>query len=118
MERDAEWHQSRCGVGIFVPPMYAKRVDIDNLLKATLTVRRCDDALQQRGYSRAQPYLEHDDEDLAKVYETNFRGYTDDASLPACPCKERPQLNHKSPRLRHEAESNAYIYRRVQGRHQ
>ena len=64
------------GEGIYISTNVRKKEDIKNLLAKTLdaygdvtTLFNCAGVLVHA------PFLEHTDEDLAKIFETNFRGY-------------------------------------------
>ena len=67
-----------------------------------------------------KPYLEHDDEDLTKLYETNFRGYywMMQAFLPALIKNGHSSITNVASISVLKPETNAYIYGAFKAGHQ
>ncbi len=101
------------GEGIYVKTDVRQKDDINNLLKATLDkYGKVTTLVNNAGILVHKPYLEHTDEDLAKVYETNFRGYywMMQAFLPALVAHGHSSILNVASISAYKPESDAYIY--------
>jgi NAD(P)-dependent dehydrogenase (short-subunit alcohol dehydrogenase family) len=101
------------GEGIFVPTDVRKKADIENLLKKTLEAYGAVTTLFNcAGVLVHAPFLEHTDEDLEKVFETNFRGYywTMQTFLPALVENGHASITNVASISVMKPETNAYLY--------
>ncbi len=101
------------GEGIYVKTDVQKKEDIENLLKATLNeYGKVTTLFNSAGILVHKPYLEHTDEDLAKVYETNFRGYywMMQAFLPSLVENGHSSILNVASISVMKPETDAYIY--------
>jgi len=101
------------GEGIFVSTDVRKKSDIEALLSATIekygkvtTLFNC------AGILVHAPYMEHTDEDLEKVFETNFRGYywMMQAFLPELIKHGHSSITNVASISVMKPETNAYLY--------
>ena len=101
------------GEGIFVPTDVRKKGDIKNLLKATLdTYGDVSTLFNCAGILVHKPYLEHDDDDLEKLFETNFRGYywMMQAFLPTLVKNGHSSITNVASISVMKPETDAYLY--------
>ena len=101
------------GEGIYVPTDVRKKSDIENLLKAALdTYGDVTTLFNNAGILVHKPFLEHDDDDLAKLYETNFRGYywSMQAFLPTLVKNGHASITNVASISVMKPETNAYLY--------
>jgi NAD(P)-dependent dehydrogenase (short-subunit alcohol dehydrogenase family) len=101
------------GEGIYVPTDVRQKGDIERLRDAALeayggvsTLFNC------AGILVHAPFAQHTDEDLAKVYETNFRGYywMMQAFLPALTENGHASITNVASISVMKPETNAYLY--------
>ena len=101
------------GEGMFISTDVRKKGDISNLLTGTLdaygdvtTLFNCAGVLVHA------PFMEHTDDDLAKVFETNFRGYywTMQEFLPALVRNGHASITNVASISVMKPESDAYLY--------
>lgn len=101
------------GEGIYVQTDVRKKSDIENLLKATLdTYGSVTTLFNNAGILVHKPYLEHDDDDLMKVFETNFRGYhwMMQVFMPALVKHGHSSIINVASISAMKPETDAYIY--------
>jgi NAD(P)-dependent dehydrogenase (short-subunit alcohol dehydrogenase family) len=101
------------GEGIYVPTDVRKKADIENLLQKTLeTYGGVTTLFNCAGILVHAPFLEHTDEDLAKVFETNVRGYywTMQTFLPKLVENGHASVTNVASISVMKPESNAYLY--------
>jgi NAD(P)-dependent dehydrogenase (short-subunit alcohol dehydrogenase family) len=101
------------GEGIFVSTDVQKKSDIDNLLKVTLdTYGSVTTLFNSAGVLVHKPFLEHDDADLTKLFETNFRGYywMMQAFLPSLVKHGHSSITNVASISVMKPETNAYLY--------
>ena len=101
------------GEGIYISTDVRKKEDVKNLLAKTLeaygdvtTLFNC------AGILVHAPFLENNDEDLAKVFETNFRGYywTMQEFLPALVRNGHTSITNVASISVMKPETNSYLY--------
>lgn len=105
--------QEAGGQGIFVPTDVRKKSDIENLLHVTLeTYGDVTTLFNCAGVLVHKPYLDHDDADLEKLYETNFRGYywTMQTFLPTLVKNGHASITNVASISVMKPETNAYLY--------
>ncbi|MCL2125261.1 MAG: SDR family oxidoreductase [Oscillospiraceae bacterium] len=101
------------GTGIYVQTNVRKKEDIKNLLAKTLeTYGDVTTLFNCAGILVHAPYLEHTDEDLEKVFETNFRGYywSMQEFLPALVKNGHASITNVASISVYKPESDAYLY--------
>lgn len=101
------------GDAVFVPTDVRKKGDIEHLLKAALdTFGDVTTLFNSAGILVHKPYLEHDDNDLEKVFETNFRGYywMMQAFLPTLVKNGHASITNVASISVMKPETNAYLY--------
>ncbi|WP_159435367.1 SDR family NAD(P)-dependent oxidoreductase [Sporobacter termitidis] len=101
------------GEGIYVRTDVRQKSDIDRLLRAALdTYGGVTTLFNCAGVLVHKPFLEHDDEDLAKLFETNFRGYywTMQAFLPVLVKNGHSSVTNVASISVMKPETNAYLY--------
>jgi NAD(P)-dependent dehydrogenase (short-subunit alcohol dehydrogenase family) len=101
------------GEGIFVPTDVRKKEDIKNLLaRAMERYGEVSTLFNCAGVLVHAPFLEHTDEDIAKVFETNFRGYfwMMQEFLPALVKHGHASITNVASISVMKPESNAYMY--------
>ncbi len=101
------------GEGIFVSTDVRKKSDIAHLLKVTLdTYGDVTTLFNNAGILVHKPYLEHDDDDLEKVFETNFRGYywMMQAFMPTLVKNGHASITNVASISVMKPETNAYLY--------
>ena len=101
------------GEGIYVKTNVRNKEDIANLLQATLReYGKVTTLFNNAGILVHKPYMEHTDEDLAKVFETNFRGYywMMQAFLPSLIEHGHSSILNVASISAYKPESDAYIY--------
>lgn len=101
------------GKSIFVPTDVRKKSDIENLLKVTLeTYGDVTTLFNNAGILVHKPFLEHTDDDLEKVYETNYRGYywMMQAFMPTLVKNGHASITNVASISVLKPETNAYIY--------
>ena len=101
------------GEGVFISTDVRKKDDIKKLFAGTIeaygdvtTLFNCAGVLVHA------PFLEHTDDDLAKVFETNFRGYywTMQEFLPALVKNGHASITNVASISVMKPESDAYLY--------
>lgn len=101
------------GEGIYVQTDVRKKEDIKNLLKVTLdTYGNVTTLFNNAGVLVHKPYLEHDDEDLTRLFETNFRGYywTMQEFMPALIKHGHSSIINVASISVMKPETDAYLY--------
>jgi len=101
------------GEGIYVKTDVRKKEDIKNLLAKTLEAYGDVTTLfNNAGILVHAPFMEHTDEDLEKVYETNFRGYywTMQEFLPTLVKNGHASITNVASISVMKPESDAYLY--------
>ena len=101
------------GEGIYVPTNVRDKADIVNLhAKALETYGDVTTLFNCAGILVHAPYLQHTDEDLAKVFETNFRGYywMMQEFLPTLVKNGHTSITNVASISVMKPESDAYIY--------
>jgi NAD(P)-dependent dehydrogenase (short-subunit alcohol dehydrogenase family) len=101
------------GEGIYVPTDVRRKEDIERLLERTLeTYGDVTTLFNCAGILVHAPFMEHTDDDLAKVFETNFRGYywTMQTFLPTLVKNGHASITNVASISVMKPESNAYLY--------
>ena len=101
------------GEGVYVKTDVRRRADIKKLHTATLEAYGTVTTLfNNAGILASGPYLNHTDEDLEKVYETNFRGYywMMQEFLPSLVANGHASITNVASISAYKPESDAYIY--------
>ena len=101
------------GEGIYIKTDVRKKEDIKNLLAKTLeTYGGVTTLFNCAGILVHAPFMEHTDEDLEKVFETNFRGYywMMQAFLPALVENGHASITNVASISVMKPETDAYLY--------
>ncbi|MCL1827944.1 MAG: SDR family oxidoreductase [Oscillospiraceae bacterium] len=101
------------GDGVYIPTDIMKKADIKRLLDETLiTYGKVTTLFNCAGILVHGPFLEHTEEDIAKVYETNFLGYFRmmQTFLPELVRHGHSSITNVASISVMKPETNAYIY--------
>ena len=112
-ERTLEMIRAAGGEGLYVQTDVRQKEDIERLRdKALAAYGGVSTLFNCAGILVHAPYMEHTDEDLARVYETNFRGYhwMMRAFLPALTENGHASITNVASISVMKPETNAYLY--------
>ena len=101
------------GEGIYVSTDVRKKEDVKTLFAKTMeTYGGVTTLFNCAGVLVHAPFLDHTDDDLAKVFETNFRGYywMMQEFLPALVDNGHASITNVASISVYKPESNAYVY--------